>query len=103
VSIPFVGEADTFRYHPSRWTVPNNRVSIGSNALKVTVPDDENADRAIEQFKSFVDDNLNLLRAEYEQLKPQLEQAIQQAANRRKTQIDAENARDKTRSFRVTN
>ncbi|WP_316234494.1 hypothetical protein [Bradyrhizobium sp. SZCCHNR1020] len=103
VSIPFVGEAESFRSAPSRWGTPSHRVTIGQHALTITIPDDERADAAIEQFKTVVGDNLRLLQAEYQQAKPQLQQAIQQAVDRRKAEIAAEDTRDKGRSFRVIN
>jgi hypothetical protein len=65
--------------------------------------DDDRADAAVESFKKTVSANLQTLRAEYERVKPQLEQAIQQAATERKAQVDAEDARDKGRGFRVIN
>jgi hypothetical protein len=42
-----------------------------------------------------------MLRQEYERDKPQLEQAVSQAAERRKAEIAAENDRDSERSFAV--
>jgi hypothetical protein len=103
VSIPFVGDAETFRIAPSRMTVPSKRVRIGPNSLTVSVLDNDVADREVQEFKNMVEGNLQILRNEYQQHKPQLEQAIQQAAMQRKAQIDAEDARDQTRSFRVKN
>jgi ribosomal protein S21 len=103
VSIPFVGEAETFRIGPSSMALLNNRATIGHNTLTVSVADDERAESAVQDFKRMVEGNLHSLRAEYERNKPQLEQTIQQAATHRKAQIDAEDARDKGRSFRVTN
>ena len=103
VSIPFVGEAETFRIAPSSMTVPSKRVRIGRNALTVSVVDNDGADSEVQNFKTLVEGNLQILRNEYQQHKPQLEQAIQQAATQRKAQIDAEDARDQSRSFRVKN
>jgi hypothetical protein len=103
VSIPFVGEAETFRVAPSSWSSPNNEVVIGANKLTISVIDDDRAETVVENFKKTVGGNLQTLRSEYERVKPELEQRIQQAANDRKAQIDAEDARDKARSFRVVN
>ena len=55
--------------------------------LVITIPDDANAERVIEHFKGILSGNLQTLRAEYGQMKPQIEQAIQAAVDRRKAQI----------------
>jgi len=103
ISIPFVGEAETFRIGPSSMTLLDKRVTIGRDTLTISVVDDERAENEVQRFKGMVEGNLQTLRAEYERSKPQLEQTIQQAAAQRKAQIDAEDARDKGRSFRIVN
>jgi hypothetical protein len=103
VSIPFVGEAETLRIAPSSMMVLFDRATIGRNAVTISVADDDNADAKVQEFKKQVEHNLEILRREYESAKPQLEQAVQQAANQRMAQIEAEDGRDKGRSFRVTN
>lgn len=103
VSIPFIGEAETFRVGPSSMTLLYKRATIGRNAVTISVVDNEGAEGEVQEFKKMVEGNLQTLRTEYENVRPQLEQAIQQAAHHRKTQIDAEDARDKGRSFRITN
>ena len=103
ISIPFVGEAETFRIAPSTMTVLYDRVRISRTTLTINVPDDEGADSKVQEFKKHVEHNLQILRTEYERSRPQLEQAVQQAATQRKAQFDTEDARDKGRSFRVTN
>jgi hypothetical protein len=103
VSIPFVGEAETLRIAPSSMTLLFDQATIGRSAVTISVPDDNNADAKVQEFKKQVEHNLETLRREYESAKPQLEQAVQQAATQRKAQIEAEDGRDKGRSFRVTN
>jgi hypothetical protein len=103
VSLPFVGEAETFRVGPSSMAVPNHRATIDQRAVTISVVDGEGAEGEVQDFKKLVEGNLETLRTEYERAKPQLEQAIQQAVTHRKAQIDAEDARDKGRSFRVVN
>ncbi|TQF41146.1 hypothetical protein UNPF46_08470 [Bradyrhizobium sp. UNPF46] len=103
VSLPFVGEAETFRVGPSSMTLLFKRATIGRNTLTISVLDNDGADGEVQEFKKMVEGNLQGLRAEYERSKPQMEQTIQQAATHRKAQIDAEDARDKGRSFRVEN
>jgi hypothetical protein len=102
VSIPFVGDPETFRMAPSRCAMPSHTVEIGTNALMITIPDDASADAVVENFQKAVRGNLQTLTAEYEQMKSQLDQAVQAAASRRRSEIEAEDARDKGRSFRVT-
>jgi hypothetical protein len=103
VSIPFVGDADSFRIAPSRCSIPDRHARITQNELMISVPDDASTDAAVEKFKSIVNGNLQTLQSELQQMKPQLEQAIQQAADRRRAELDAQDARDKSRSFRVIN
>jgi hypothetical protein len=101
VRIPFVGDPETMRIMPSRCGVPDRQAIIERNALVITIPDDANAERTIEHFKGIVSGNLQTLRAEYEQMKPQIEQAIQAAVDRRKVRVAAQEQLDKGRSFRV--
>lgn len=103
VRIPFTGEAETFRVAPSRFTIPSHQVSIDRDFLTLTIPDDDQADRVVQEFKQTVSGTLDTLRAEYTQHKPQLEQTIQQAADRMKLKIQTEDERDSKRSFRVDN
>jgi hypothetical protein len=103
ISIPFVGEAETLRIGPSSMTLLDRRATIGRNTLTISVADDDRTGPVVQNFKQMVEGNLQTLRGEYERNKPQLEQAIQQAASQRQAQIEAEDARDKGRSFRVTN
>ncbi|MCC8958980.1 hypothetical protein H8B02_37860 [Bradyrhizobium sp. Pear77] len=84
-------------------TLLDRRATIERNTLTISVVDDDRTEAVLQNFKQMVEGNLQTLRAEYERNKPQLEQAIQQAASQRKAQIEAEDARDKSRSARVTN
>ncbi|MHB8270243.1 hypothetical protein [Bradyrhizobium sp.] len=52
VSIPFTGEAESFRVSPSRCSIPSQQARIGQNELTISVIDDDNADA---QVKSFID------------------------------------------------
>lgn len=103
VSIPFVGDPESFRIMPSRCGVPDRQATIERHALVITIPDDANAERTIEHFNGVVSGNLQTLRAEYGQMKPQIEQAIQAAVERRKARVAAQQELDKGRSFRVIN
>lgn len=101
VTIPFSGDPDSFRLSPSRSAVIMQRINIGQDSLTLTIADDQNAQREVDTVVTQLTQNLDTIRAEYEQAKPQLDQTIQQAANSRKNQISAEDERDKGRSFVV--
>jgi hypothetical protein len=101
VTIPFMGEAESLKIAPSRSTIPSHAAEIGQSCITITIPDDDNADREVRTFCDQVQGNLDTLRQEHERDRPQLEQAVSQAAERRKMQIAAENERDSKRSFTV--
>ncbi|WP_162827027.1 hypothetical protein [Pseudolabrys taiwanensis] len=101
VEIPFSGDLDSFRLSPSRAAVIMQRISIGRDSLKFTIPDDQNAQREVDTVMTQLNQNLDKIRAEYEQAKPQLGQTIQQMADSRKAQIAKEAERDKRLSFKV--
>lgn len=101
VTIPFTGEAQSLKIAPSRSTIPSHKADVGEGSLTITIADDDNADRDVTQFCQQVQSNLDTLRQEYERDKPQLEQAVSQAAERRKVLVAEENDRDSKRSFTV--
>jgi hypothetical protein len=101
VTIPFTGEAESLKIMPSRSTIPSHGAEIAHNSLVITIADDDNADGQVKAFCDQVQGNLDTLRQDYERDKPQLEQAVSQAAERRKAQIAAENEQDSKRSFTV--
>lgn len=102
VSVPFTGDADTLKITPSRSTLLSNVVELGPNSINFTIPDDQNADNEVTRICTAVQGNLDVLRQEYEQAKPQLEQAVSQAAERRKAEIANEGQRDTAhRTFTV--
>jgi hypothetical protein len=101
IAIPFTGDAESLRICPSRSTILSHAVQIGQQQIVLSLPDDDRADSQVRSFIAQANQNLDLLRAEYEQAKPQLEQAIQRAADQRKGQIAAEGERDKKLSFPV--
>jgi hypothetical protein len=103
VSIPFSGNKDSFLLSPSRATIPSHAVDIGSSALTINVPDDDGADAAVKTFVQIISDNLDVLRNDYDRIQPQLMEAVNSAGMRRKQKIDAETARDQTRSFKIVN
>jgi len=103
VTIPFTGSAQSLQLCPSRSTIVQHAVDIDRGVMTLQgIRDDDRADAAVKGFVDVVSQNLNLLRVEYQQLRPQLIQKIQEVAERRKAKIAAEDARDKGRSFRVS-
>jgi hypothetical protein len=103
VTIPFSGEAESFKIMPSSSVIPNHTAELREGSLLLTIPDDANADATVLNFVSQLNHNLAALRKDYEQAKPQLEQAISAAAERRKQTIQKEQERDKKLSFPVRN
>jgi hypothetical protein len=59
-----------------------------------TIADDDRADGEVTGICKTIQGNLDVLRQDYQQAKPQLEQAVSQAAERRKAEIAAEGQRD---------
>ena len=57
ISIPFVGDPESFRIMPSRCGVPDRQATIERNVLVITIPDDANAERVIEHFKGILSGN----------------------------------------------
>jgi len=101
VTIPFTGDVESLRICPSRSTVLQHAAEIGSQAIVLSIADDDGAESQVQSFINQVNQNLDTLRMEYEQAKPQLGQAIQRAAEERKAQVTAEAERDKKLSFPV--
>lgn len=101
ISIPFKGEAECFRVHPSSYSYPPFDAEISNSALKISLLDDANADQQVKNFMTVVSKNLEALKADYERGKPELRQTIERVAAARTAKINDENARDSTRSFRV--
>jgi hypothetical protein len=101
VTIPFEGEADSFKISPSRGVIPGHHCAVQMDTLTLTIPDNDKAQGDVDMFVSQLNQNLDTLRSDFQKLKPQLEQEISQAAERRKQKINAENERDKKLAFPV--
>ena len=101
MTIPFTGEAESLKIAPSRATMLSYGADVGQGFLTITIADDNNAEREVTTFRQQVQGNLDTLRQEYERDKPQLEQAVSQAVERRKMQIAEETDGDSKRSFTV--
>jgi len=74
---------------------------IRGTAIHITVEDNDRADSEIEGFIKQVYENLDGLREEIARYEGQVLQAVQQAAARRKAEIDEDSKRDQSRKFPV--
>jgi hypothetical protein len=102
VTVPFIGDADTLRIMPSRSTMMSHAVDVGQNSISFTIADDDRADGEVTDICKTIQGNLDQLRQDYQQYKPQLEEAVSHAAERRKAEIAAEGQRDtQHRAFTV--
>jgi hypothetical protein len=102
VTVPFAGQADTLTITPSRSTMMSNAVDVGQNSISFTIADDDRADGEVTDICKTIQGNLDQLRHDYQQYKPQLEKVVSQAAERRKAEIAAEGQRDtQHRAFTV--
>ena len=102
VTIPFKGDEWSVKGALSGPAIPCRGAAVSANhSLTITIPDDHNAEREVMTYHGQVQGNLDVLRREYERDKPQLEQAVAQAAERRKEEIARENDLDSKRSFKV--
>lgn len=101
VTIPYSGDSESFQLQPSHSAMIMERITVEKNSLTLTIMDDQNAENNVKTALAQITRNLDTIRVEYERFKPEVEKAIQQAAEERKTQIASENERDKGRSFKV--
>lgn len=103
VTIPFSGDAELLKVAPSSCTLPSHHAAIQKGCLIFSIRDDDSAEREVQSFCDIVEENLKRLRAEYERDKPSLMETINQVAERRKRDIEDENARDGKLSFPIRN
>jgi hypothetical protein len=76
VTIPFAGDAESVRLAPPQSNTIHPSCEIDADVLTLQVPDDQNAKTAVAAFVRDVSRNLNALRAEEQQFKSLLHQAI---------------------------
>jgi hypothetical protein len=102
VTVQFTGEPDTLKLMPSCFRMISSAVDVDQRSISFTIPDDERADREVADICETIQGNLDQLRQDYQQYKPQLEKTVSQAAERRKAEIAAEVQRDRQhRAFTV--
>lgn len=102
VSIPFDGEAQSFEIAPSSTTlVYGSKVQVLSSELILTVSDDDQIERRVDEFVKPVTENLDRLRVEVERDLPRIRDAIDNRARQRKEEIERQKERDSKRSFPI--
>jgi hypothetical protein len=101
VAIPFTGSADSFEIQPSTAALIYADCSVRDGELVVTVPDDDNTQRAVDEFVKDVTKTLDQLRREVEAAAGPVRQAVQTAGDQRQRRIKAEEERDAKLSFPV--
>lgn len=101
VSIPFTGSDESFKIAPSHSHMVYAECEIRNNVVVLTVPDDDGAQQAINQFVQQVSENFDRLRSEAENWDKDLRDTIAAAAEKRKQQVDAEKGRDGNLNFPV--
>jgi hypothetical protein len=101
IKIPFRGDPDSFRLSPSYCTLPSQRCEVENDHLLVTIADDTNVQRNVDQFVQQITQNLDALRGEVANWIPQLRAALAQVASARMKEIASQNERDKALKFKV--
>jgi hypothetical protein len=101
VSIPFTGDRESFNIAPSHSHLIYAECEVGENALVLTVPDNDGAQKEVDEFVKQVSENLDRLRSESKNWAEQLKEAIAAAAERRKQQVGAERERNNKLNFPV--
>lgn len=101
ITIPFQGDAISFHLSPSYCTTPSQRCEIKDDHLVVTMADDENVQRNVDQFVQQVTQNLGALRSEVTKWVPQIRATLDQVARARMKDIASQNERDKGLKFPV--
>jgi len=101
VTIPFVGDPKSLMIAPSRCHVIERPAIANSNSIVVSLVDDENLDRNVDDFVMRVNENLDNLRSEMDSLRNEIKTEIQTIADRRLALVKAQKERDSKRSFPI--
>ncbi|MHC1946492.1 hypothetical protein IF803_19090 [Bradyrhizobium sp. UFLA06-06] len=102
VIIPFDGYPKSFQIAPSHCNVIDIPAMIThENGLRISLPDDQNLDRAVNFFIERVSGNLSTLEKELQNVGPRMLQSAQSAIHQRLQRIRERQERDKTRSFPI--
>jgi hypothetical protein len=101
VKIPFRGDPASFQFSPSSLTIPSQRCEVKNDHLVITLSDDANVQRNVDQFVQQISQNLDTLRAEVANWLPQLRARLDQVAITKMNKISAQNERDENLTFKV--
>ena len=101
VTIPFNGDATSFSFAPSSSHVIMENTLIQDGAIGVSLLDDSNLDKNVDDIIKRVGENLDRIRAEMEQWRPHARKTLDQVAEQRIAELKAQKERDKGRSFPI--
>ena len=101
VKIPFRGDPLSFRLSPTCCTIPQQICEVSSDHLLVTLTDDADVQKKVDQFVQQVAQNLSALKTEVEGWRPRLRALLDQVASVRMKEIAAQKERDKNLNFKV--
>jgi len=100
VSIPIKGDPETVTIAPSTHTLLAIPHELIGTHIFIIIADDERAQSEIEDFIKTVNENLDTLRQEIQRYDGQIAKAVNDAAERRKAEIEADKKRDEGRKIR---
>lgn len=101
VVIPFRGDENLLRVSPSYVSLPGSSFRVKGQTFVVTVLDDEQTGRRIEDFCNSMRQNFDSMRQDLERSLPQLCSAITEAAKRRANILKADAERHSKLPFPV--
>jgi hypothetical protein len=102
VTIPITGSPETLTIAPSSRPMISANYELRGSTIVLRVTDNERAGGEIDSFIKQVNETLNNLRQEIARYEGKVLEAAQQAAQKRKVEIEDENRRDQSRTFPVT-
>jgi hypothetical protein len=101
VKIPFRGDPASFQFSPSHCIIPSQRCEVKNDHLLITLSDDANVQKNVDQFVQQISQNLDTLRAEVANWLPQLRARLDQVATAKMSKISAQTERDENLTFKV--
>lgn len=101
VKIPFRGDPTSFQFSPAYRTIPSQKCEVKTDHLLITLRDDANVQKNVDQFVQQISQNLDTLRAEVANWLPQLRAHLDRVATAKMSKISAQNERDENLTFKV--
>jgi hypothetical protein len=101
VAIPFRGDPTSFQLAPSFSHHPTLLCAVRGDDLVISVEDDADAQRRVDDFVQVVSNNLDRLRSEVASWVPQLRAAVMAAGEERRKELEKQRERDGRLSFPV--